>query len=351
MRESFIAVRLPRLAASGSFHELPISLFFCAHADVVQQRVTEAAASATEGIEIARELGQDNLETVFLALLARVAAFEGRESDCRSLAAEAIPMALAHNLGTASASARFALAELDLGLGDAASALEHLRILSSDTAQIAVAIRTTPDLVDAAVRSGEPQVAADALTRFATWAEKAPGPSARGVLARCRALAAGDDDEAEGMFRDSVDLLAEGAPPFERARSHLAYGEFLRRHKRRLEARIQLRTALDTFDGMGAVLWARRAREELHATGETARKRDPTTVDRLTPQELRVAKLAAEGGSNRDIAAHLYLSPKTIEYHLHKVFLKLDVHSRVELARIRLEAATKRLRWFECCPD
>ena len=325
--------------SSGSFHELPISLFFCAHADVVQQRVTDAAASATEGIEIARELGQDNLETVFLALLARVAAFEGREADCRSLAAEAIPRALAHNLGTASASARFALAELDLGLGDAASALEHLRILSSDTAQIAVAIRTTPDLVDAAVRSGEPQVAADALTRFATWAEKAPGPSARGVLARCRALAAGDDDEAEGMFRESVDLLAEGAPPFERARSHLAYGEFLRRHKRRLEARIQLRTALDTFDGMGAVLWARRAREELHATGETARKRDPTTVDRLTPQELRVAKLAAEGGSNRDIAAHLYLSPKTIEYHLHKVFLKLDVHSRVELARIRLEAA------------
>ena len=131
-------------------------------------------------------------------------------------------------------------------------------------------------------------------------------------------------------------MLAEGAPPFERARSHLAYGEFLRRQKRRLESRIQLRTALETFEGIGAALWAKRAREELHATGETARTRDPSTLDQLTPQERRVAELAAGGGSNRDIAAQLFLSPKTVEYHLHKVFLKLDVHSRVELARIPL---------------
>jgi DNA-binding NarL/FixJ family response regulator len=88
---------------------------------------------------------------------------------------------------------------------------------------------------------------------------------------------------------------------------------------------------------MGAVLGAQRSRQELHATGETARKRDPSTIDQLTPQERRVAQLAAEGGSNRDIAAKLYLSPKTVEYHLHKVFLKLDVHSRVELARIPLD--------------
>ena len=281
--------------SSGSFHELPISLFFCAHADVVQQRVTEAAAGATEGIEIARELEQDNLETVFLALLARVAAFEGREADCRSFAAEAIPRALAHNLGTASASARFALAELELGLGNVAAALEQLRILGADTAQIAVAIRTTPDLVEAAVRSGEPQLAAEALERYAVWAEQAPGPSARGVLARCRALVAGNDAAAEAAFTESVELLAAGAPPFERARSHLAYGEFLRRRKRRLEARIQLRTALDTFEGMGAVLWASRAREELHATGETARQRDPSTLDQLTPQERRVAQPRRRG--------------------------------------------------------
>ncbi len=325
--------------SSGSFHELPISLFFCAHADAVQHRTTEAAANASEGIAIARELGQENLETVFLALLARVAAFQGREVECRSLAAEAIPRALAHNLGTASASARLALAELELGLGNLAPALEQLQMLTSDTAQIAVAIRTTPDFVEAAVRSGQPQVAAQALDRFATWAAQAPGFTARGVLARCRALAAADAVEGEAFFRESLELLSEGAPPFERARSHLVYGEFLRRAKRRLEARIQLRTALDTFEGMGAALWALRTRDELHATGETARKRDPSTLDQLTPQERRVAQLAAGGGSNRDIAAQLFLSPKTVEYHLHKVFLKLDVHSRVELARIPLDLA------------
>jgi DNA-binding CsgD family transcriptional regulator len=325
--------------SSGSFHELPISLFFCAHTDAVQQRVIEAAANATEGIAIARELGQENLETVFLALLARVAAFQGREVECRSFAAEAIPRALAHNLGTASASARLALAELDLGLGNLASALEQFQMLSSDTAQIAVAIRTTPDFVETAVRSGQPQVAAQALERFAPWAAQAPGPSARGVLARCRGLAAAEGVDAEPFFRESVELLAEGAPPFERARSHLVYGEFLRRAKRRLESRIQLRAALDTFQGMGAALWEQRTRDELHATGETARKRDPSTVDQLTPQERRVAQLAAEGGSNRDIAAQLFLSPKTVEYHLHKVFLKLDVHSRVELARVPLETS------------
>jgi DNA-binding CsgD family transcriptional regulator len=325
--------------STGSFHELPISLFFCAHTDAVQHRAIEAAANATEGIAIARELGQENLETVFLALLARVAAFQGREVECRSLAADAIPRALAHNLGTASASARLALAELELGLGNLAPALEQLQMLSSDTAQIAVAIRTTPDFVEAAVRSGNPQLAAQALDRFATWAAQAPGPSARGVLARCRALAAADAVEAETFFRESLELLSEGAPPFERARSHLVYGEYLRRAKRRLESRIQLRTALDTFEGMGAALWEQRTRDELNATGETARKRDPSTLDQLTPQEHRVAQLAAEGGSNRDIAAQLFLSPKTVEYHLHKVFLKLDVHSRVELARMRLDTA------------
>ena len=322
--------------STGSFQELPISLFFCAHTDAVQQRVVEAAASATEGIGIARQLGQENLEIAFLALLARVAAFHGQEVECRALAAEAIPRALAHNLGTASASARYAVAELDLGLSDLASAVEQLELLTSDTAQIAVAIRTTPDYVDAAVRTGEPESAVKALERYAAWAAQAPGPSAKGVLARCRALITADEANAEALFLESIRLLAEGAPPFERARSHLAYGEFLRRQKRRLESRIQLRTALETFDGMGAALWAKRAREELHATGETARTRDPSTLDQLTPQERRIAELAAGGGSNRDIAAQLFLSPKTVEYHLHKVFLKLDVHSRVELARIPL---------------
>ena len=126
-------------------------------------------------------------------------------------------------------------------------------------------------------------------------------------------------------------------PPYERARTQLAYGERLRRTRRRADARIQLRSALDTFDGMGATLWAERARAELRATGETARKRDVSTFDVLTPQELRVARLVAAGSSNKDVAAQLFLSSRTVEYHLGKVFTKLGVASRVELARAALE--------------
>jgi DNA-binding CsgD family transcriptional regulator len=122
-----------------------------------------------------------------------------------------------------------------------------------------------------------------------------------------------------------------------RARTQLAYGERLRRGRRRAEARIQLRSALDVFEGAGAVLWADRARAELSATGETARKRNVSTLTTLTTQELRIARLVATGSSNKDVAAQLFLSSRTVEYHLGKVFTKLGVASRVELARAELE--------------
>lgn len=120
--------------------------------------------------------------------------------------------------------------------------------------------------------------------------------------------------------------------------TQLAYGERLRRDRRRVEARTQLRAALDTFEGLGQVLWAARARDELRATGETARKRDPSTIDSLTPQELRVARLVAAGASNNSVAEQLFLSRRTVEYHLGKVFVKLGVSSRLELARVPLDA-------------
>jgi DNA-binding CsgD family transcriptional regulator len=143
-------------------------------------------------------------------------------------------------------------------------------------------------------------------------------------------------DEAEALFQEALELHARETAPFERARTQLAYGERLRRERRKIEARAQLRPALETFDGVGATLWAQRARGELNATGESARKRDASTIDDLTPQELRIAQLVAVGASNRDAAAQLFVSPKTVEYHLRKVFLKLGLSSRVELARVQL---------------
>ena len=157
------------------------------------------------------------------------------------------------------------------------------------------------------------------------------------MLARCRGVLAGNDQEADGLFAEALRHHDHRVTPYERARTQLAYGERLRRSRRRAEARVQLRSALDTFEGAGAMLWAERARSELHATGETARKRDVSTLDTLTPQELRVARLVATGSSNKDVAAQLFLSRRTVEYHLGKVLTKLGVASRVELARAALE--------------
>jgi DNA-binding CsgD family transcriptional regulator len=158
------------------------------------------------------------------------------------------------------------------------------------------------------------------------------------MVARCRATLAEDGDEAEALFQEALALHDQDAPPYERARTQLAYGERLRRQRRKLEARAQLRAAHEVFEGLGTALWAERARTELNATGETARKRDASTIDDLTPQELRIAQLVAEGASNRDVAAQIFVSPKTVEYHLRKVFMKLGIASRIELARIPLAA-------------
>jgi DNA-binding NarL/FixJ family response regulator len=121
--------------------------------------------------------------------------------------------------------------------------------------------------------------------------------------------------------------------PFQRARTELLFGEWLRRERRRQEARTHLRAALELFRGLGITLWEERAESELRATGETARKRDPSTLDQLTPQEIQIAGLVAEGLTNRDIAARLYPGPRTIDYHLRKVFTKLGIGSRTELVR------------------
>ena len=136
-------------------------------------------------------------------------------------------------------------------------------------------------------------------------------------------------DEA---FSDAA-VFAGSLSPFEQARGELLYGEWLRRERRRGDARAHLRAAAELFGGLGATPWERRAEAELRATGETARKRDPTTLDDLTPQELQIAALVAEGLTNREIAAQLFLSPRTIDYHLRKVFSKLGIASRTELVR------------------
>src|SRR5262249_28051443 len=160
-------------------------------------------------------------------------------------------------------------------------------------------------------------------------------PALQPRLAVCRALLADGDDEATAYYEEAL-LGADVARPLDLARIQLLYGEHLRRVRRRTDARVHLRAALDGFERLRAEPWAERARVELRASGATARRRDPSTVSQLTPQELQVARFVSEGLSNKEVAAKLFLSPRTIDSHLRSVFAKLGITSRTQLARVAL---------------
>jgi DNA-binding CsgD family transcriptional regulator len=321
------AVALAR--AAGSFNTLPIALLGSARLDVNARAFDGAEDSAREGIDLTRQLAQENLETCFSAILVRCLAARGEVEECCELGETTLNRALAHGLAAAADDVRLGVAELELSLGHGAAAREMIQAVSHPLFRLVAA----PMLVEASILSGDPEPGQEALQALASLGEQAQDPGRLAVLERTRALLAPSTELAGPLFLQALSHQRQHAQPFERARTELAYGEFLRRAQRRTEARVQLRDALATFEGLNTPLWAERARAELEATGITARKRDPSTLDDLTPQELRIARLVAGGATNRDVAAQLFLSPKTVEYHLRKVFLKLGVSSRVELAR------------------
>jgi len=183
------------------------------------------------------------------------------------------------------------------------------------------------ELVEAGVRHGRPDEAGAALDRLSVRTQSSGTEWALGVEARCRALL--NDDEA--CYHESIERLARSRAAVELARSQLLYGEWLRRENRRTDGRELLRSAFESFSHMGAEAFAERTRRELLATGETARRTTADTRDGLTPQELQVASLARDGHSNPDIGAQLFISPRTVEYHLGKVFVKLGVKKRRDL--------------------
>ncbi|MFR9778451.1 ATP-binding protein [Micromonospora sp. MS34] len=254
----------------------------------------------------------------------------GPEDLARSTAERRIRQAAAQHEGPYGAlTSELALCMLDVSLGNYATALAHgLRVLAEETVGPLYA-SNLPEVIEAAHRVGDESTAEAALRQLAAMASASGTPTARGLLARCRALVA-TEDEAEQHYRSAVALLETSPARPALARAHLMYGEWLRRRRRRREARQQLRTAYVMFEGMGAAIYARRARRELAAAGETV-VGGSTERGTLTPQELEVARLAAGGAPNRDIAAQLFISPSTVEYHLRKVFRKLDVTSRAQL--------------------
>jgi DNA-binding CsgD family transcriptional regulator len=186
------------------------------------------------------------------------------------------------------------------------------------------------------VRAGRPELAHAWVEELAGFAEATGSAWAQAVAEHGLALL-GNGSEAERHFEQALAAHAKTERPLDLARTQLAYGAFLRRSRRRVDARPHLRAALETFEDLGAQRWADRARQELRASGETTRRRDVSTVVDLTPQEVQVARLVRQGLSNRDAAAQLYVSPRTVDFHLRNVFTKLGVSSRTELTALPLD--------------
>ena len=297
------ATRLARVAdMTGS---LPYALELYAAAERAQGRLASAAALATEGLSLARETQQDSSAAVHLATLAGIAAVQGRADECRTAADAALALAVPRRLGLAAGLASHALALSSLLHGRYSEALQQFNALARagpGGTHPVVTWYSLPDRVEAAVRAGDRAAAAEALAQLEQWVTVSTGAATRALLLRCRALLAPAGD-AEVLYRDALATHPAGELPLEQARTQLLYGEWLRRERRRVEAREHLREAQDALHRIGAEPLAERAHTELRATGETARRRDPTVTARLTPQELQIARLVAEGASNGDVAA------------------------------------------------
>ncbi|MGW5260692.1 LuxR C-terminal-related transcriptional regulator [Microbispora sp. NPDC004025] len=303
-------------------------LHLLAESDLALGRLDQAGQAAAEGLRIAEYAGLDHRACHLRATLATLAALDGDDDRCRELAEAAGSHAVAHDIGTAAAHAHHALALLHLGAGDPEPALTHLDPVSSGPPMLTAYL--LPDLVEAAARTGTPRH--DIVARYERWAQLTGRPATLALAARCRALTS-PDERAEDHFTAALDHHEQG---LERSRTHLLYGEWLRRRRRRTDARRHLRTALEAFEKAGATPWADRARAELRGTGEVVDEAGATgtLLGRLTPQEREVVRLAAAGISNREIAAQLFLSPRTVGHHLYRAFPKLGVTSRTELAGV-----------------
>jgi DNA-binding CsgD family transcriptional regulator len=320
--------------AASALGVLPFLLTHVALDQATTDRWAGAGAGYEEAIGLARETSQNTDLAFALAGLARLEARQGKEDACRAHAAEA--RALCRKLGVHLCEiwTIAALGDLELGLGRPEAAVEPYREQEALLEELSIGdtdLSPAAELVEAYLRLGQPQEAAPWADALEARARAKGQPWSLARAARCRALLAAED-EMERDFAEALGLHAQTPDVFEAARTRLAYGVRLRRARKRVRAREELREALDAFDRLGAAPWSELARMELSATGETARKRDPSTLDDLTPQELQIGILLAQGRTTREAAAALFLSPKTIEYHLRNAYRKLGIHSREELA-------------------
>ena len=323
-----------RARSIGSIGCLAIAGTRLALAETLTGRWSEANATAEETLRLAEDTGQRELEAHALVWLALIAAWQGDDDRSRDSLARARSLTASRPMSLVEDSSRWVLATIELGAGRAAAALAQLEPISHPI----VAALASLDRVEAAVAADRPELAQTWLEELREFAQAADVAWARARVAHCTAAIVADPAQRETLYEAALREHDASSRPFERARTELAYGEFLRRHRRRVDAREHLRPALETFVALGARQWAERARAELRASGEHARSRRADPEARLTPQEFQIARFVAQGLSNREVAAQLFLSPRTIDFHLRNVFAKLEIASRNELATLQLDS-------------
>ena len=314
---------------------LTFSARLLGRAQLIAGQWSAARASLEESLDAARIAGLSNQQAQSLGLLAWLDAAQGREDECERKIGEARALADRVNYLWRNDQLR-ALVLLQLGTGLVPpSPVDRLRSTLGNPPLLrdAPASATVPELVEALIRAGDAEAALKLLEPFADEAERLGQPYPRAVALRCRGLLAAEDAYV-GEFQRALELHALDDNPFATARTRFAFGERLRRSGRRIEAREHLNQAIGTFDRLDAVPWSERARSELRSTGERVSARGPTRSEELTPHELRIATLAADGKTNREIGVQLFLSPKTIEWHLGHIYGKLGIRSRSKLARV-----------------
>ncbi|HEX3834041.1 MAG TPA: AAA family ATPase [Solirubrobacteraceae bacterium] len=312
---------------AGALARLPMGLITGGVIDAWSGEFVKAAEATAEADAIVEATGTRLAPYAAMLLVA----LQGREADGLTLLESAIKDAAAVGQGFAVQWGEFAKAILFNGLGRYGEALAAAQRASDDTPELFISSWALAELIEAASRSGASGHAASALARLTEDTAVAGTDWGLGIAARSRALLR-DGDAAESQYREAIERLGRTRLAPELGRAHLLYGEWLRRGRRRLDAREELRTAHELFTDLGLEAFAERSRLELQATGERARKRSVDTRDKLTPQETQITRLAAEGHSNREIAARLFISASTVEYHLRKAFRKLHVESRTQLA-------------------
>lgn len=305
----------------------------------LEYRLGDWPAAYVTSIEALRAARSAGLEADTMSGLARLALLEaafGREDACRSHAARAIELGRCHGSPATEALAGEAIGRLELGLGRIDSAIRSLEAVAAICAEqpraLAAAVTWPEDLADACLRRGDRVGARRAVKELGRRATESGSCVLVAALTRSRAMLA-PDDRFEKSFREALDWAARARQPFDQARTELCFGERLRRARRRREARDRLLAAQRTFEELDAAPWAKRARLELVATGIHARRRVDSTRDDLTAAEEHVAQVVAGGATNREAAARLFVTEKTIETHLSHIYRKLGLRSRTELAR------------------